>query len=27
MVPQVFDPKNERWEERGKSSRVPDQCR
>jgi hypothetical protein len=27
LVPQVFDPKNERWEERGKSSRLPDQCR
>src|SRR5437660_590029 len=23
----VFDPKNDRWEERGKSSRVPDACR
>ena len=27
LVPQVFDPKNERWEERDKSSRVPDACR
>src|SRR5919197_760106 len=27
LVPQVFDPKNDRWEERGKSARVPDQCR
>ena len=27
LVPQVFDPKNERWTERGKSSRVPDACR
>ena len=27
LAPQVFDPKNERWEERGKSSRVPDACR
>ena len=27
LVPQVFDPKNERWDERGKSSRVPDACR
>jgi L-ascorbate metabolism protein UlaG (beta-lactamase superfamily) len=27
LAPQVFDPKNERWEERGKSSRLPDQCR
>src|SRR6266404_6156040 len=27
LVPQVFDPKNERWEERGKSQRLPDQCR
>ena len=27
LVPQVFDPKNDRWEERGKSSRVPDMCR
>jgi len=27
LVPQVFDPKDDRWEERGKSSRVPDMCR
>lgn len=27
LVPQVFEPKNERWAERGKSARVPDQCR
>jgi hypothetical protein len=27
LAPQVFDPKDERWEERGKSSRLPDQCR
>ena len=27
LRPQVFDPKNDRWEERGKSSRVPDACR
>jgi hypothetical protein len=27
FVPQVFDPKDERWAERGKSARVPDQCR
>jgi L-ascorbate metabolism protein UlaG (beta-lactamase superfamily) len=27
LVPQVFDPKSERWSERGKSSRVPDGCR
>jgi L-ascorbate metabolism protein UlaG (beta-lactamase superfamily) len=27
LVPQVFDPKNERWAERGKSARVPDLCR
>jgi L-ascorbate metabolism protein UlaG (beta-lactamase superfamily) len=27
LVPQVFDPKNERWEEGGKSARLPDQCR
>ena len=27
LVPQIFDPKNERWDERGKSARVPDACR
>jgi len=27
LVPQVFDPKADRWEERGKSARVPDACR
>lgn len=27
LVPQVFDPKSERWDEKGKSSRVPDACR
>jgi hypothetical protein len=27
LVPQVFDPKDERWSERGKSARVPDECR
>jgi len=27
LRPQVFDPKNERWDDRGKSSRVPDACR
>jgi hypothetical protein len=27
LVPQVFDPKNERWEDRGKSARLPDACR
>jgi hypothetical protein len=27
LVPQVFDPSDERWSERGKSARVPDQCR
>jgi L-ascorbate metabolism protein UlaG (beta-lactamase superfamily) len=27
LVPQVFDPKNERWDERGKSARMPDLCR
>jgi L-ascorbate metabolism protein UlaG (beta-lactamase superfamily) len=27
LVPQLFDPKDERWYERGKSGRVPDQCR
>jgi hypothetical protein len=27
LVPQVFDPDDERWQERGKSGRLPDQCR
>ena len=27
LAPQVFDPKNDRWDEKGKSSRVPDACR
>ncbi|HYX66585.1 MAG TPA: MBL fold metallo-hydrolase [Burkholderiales bacterium] len=27
LRPQVFDPKSERWSERGKSSRMPDGCR
>jgi L-ascorbate metabolism protein UlaG (beta-lactamase superfamily) len=27
LVPQVFDPKSDRWAERGKSARVPDACR
>lgn len=27
LAPQVFDPQNERWAERGKSARVPDACR
>jgi L-ascorbate metabolism protein UlaG (beta-lactamase superfamily) len=27
LVPQVFDPKDDRWQERGKSGRMPDQCR
>jgi L-ascorbate metabolism protein UlaG (beta-lactamase superfamily) len=27
LVPQVFDPKSDRWAERGKSARVPDGCR
>jgi len=27
LVPQVFDPKDERWSERGKSARVSDLCR
>jgi L-ascorbate metabolism protein UlaG (beta-lactamase superfamily) len=27
LRPQVFDPKNERWEDRGKSARLPDACR
>jgi hypothetical protein len=27
LVPQLFDPKDDRWEERGKSGRVPDMCR
>jgi len=26
-VPQVFDPDDARWQERGKSSRIPAMCR